>query len=250
MWRSKLFWKIFFSFALSTLVVLTIAGLLIYRNSRHKNHQELTEQLSLQSLLLSNQFAPLLEQSASPQATQQINQTVQTISLQSQTRITIILKDGRVIADSHVPLEKLGNHRDRPEVLAALANGVGIATRLSDSTHQKTTYFARAIPNIGVVRVAYPTEQIEAEKKELLWSLSKYLLLAWGLALFLGGTIAARISQTLRQRAESTNKQAKELEQNRLTMIEQDRAQLQAILSGMTEGVIAIDEQARLRRRF
>src|SRR4051795_8715158 len=49
-------------------------------------------------------------------------------------RVTVIATDGRVLADSDVPVEMLAqveNHRDRPEVARALGGLVGVQERKS-----------------------------------------------------------------------------------------------------------------------
>ena len=49
------------------------------------------------------------------------------------TRVTLIAPDGRVIYDNHVAAEKMLNHKDREEVQEALASGIGLAERMSDT---------------------------------------------------------------------------------------------------------------------
>ena len=54
-------------------------------------------------------------------------------------RVTLIAAEGRVLGDSEVPRERLGeveNHANRPEVQAALAGRIGRASRRSRTIDQ------------------------------------------------------------------------------------------------------------------
>ncbi|MGD8914894.1 MAG: diguanylate cyclase, partial [Candidatus Thiodiazotropha sp.] len=61
------------------------------------------------------------------------------------TRITIIMHDGKVLGDSHrsvAQVRAMENHLHRPEVQAALSQGSGIAQRLSDTLGNEMLYVA------------------------------------------------------------------------------------------------------------
>ena len=78
------------------------------------------------------------------------------------TRVTLIAPDGRVIYDNHVAAEKMLNHKDREEVQEALASGIGLAERMSDTLSEKTFYFALRLDNGDILRVARTTESVFA----------------------------------------------------------------------------------------
>jgi two-component system phosphate regulon sensor histidine kinase PhoR len=85
-------------------------------------------------------------------------------------RVTWIASDGRVIGDSDANAAQMENHRDRPEVAAALAGRVGASLRVSRTFG--TRFYYVAIPlnggpqngkgDGGVLRLAVPADQIEA----------------------------------------------------------------------------------------
>jgi two-component system phosphate regulon sensor histidine kinase PhoR len=81
----------------------------------------------------------------------------------SEHRITLIARDGRVVAETGLPAgsrEHLENHADRPEVAAALAGGVGTHIRTSASVGRPLLYVA--VPGgPGVVRVAASLAQVD-----------------------------------------------------------------------------------------
>ena len=95
----------------------------------------------------------------------------------SNARVTLIAPDGRVVGDSIVALsrlEALENHRGRPEVVDALRQGSGRATRLSESVGLRYLYLAipaepldPAEPGGGALRLAVPLDAVDAAVSEL-----------------------------------------------------------------------------------
>lgn len=79
------------------------------------------------------------------------------ISIAGETRITIVDQQGNVLGDSEIAVADYTNHKDRPEIAAALNGEVGQSVRTSTTTHKKMLYVAVPIECdglIGVVRVA------------------------------------------------------------------------------------------------
>ena len=63
----------------------------------------------------------------------------------SDKRITLIDKDGSVIADTEADAGSMNNHSDRAEFKAAQQNGSGISVRYSDTLTEKTVYYAKSL---------------------------------------------------------------------------------------------------------
>lgn len=83
----------------------------------------------------------------------------------SGVRVTVIAEDGTVLADSEEPTATLGNHSDRQEVRAALANGTGTDVRRSDTQGVDRMYVAVLASHRGetmVLRVSESLDEIEA----------------------------------------------------------------------------------------
>ncbi|HEX8915072.1 MAG TPA: PAS domain-containing protein, partial [Humisphaera sp.] len=76
------------------------------------------------------------------------------------TRVTVIAGDGRVTFDTLVGLEKLNNHNDRPEVVAARAGVPAHSVRPSASLGEEAVYVAELLdprrPDGPVIRFSYP----------------------------------------------------------------------------------------------
>ncbi len=82
------------------------------------------------------------------------------IGLKSAVRITLIAPDGVVLYDSFSYVNIMNNHLDRPEVIDAVKNGSGEATRLSDTLGEKTYYYALRLENGSILRISQTTKNI------------------------------------------------------------------------------------------
>ena len=88
-----------------------------------------------------------------------------TVLYDSQTATGVVYdKNGKVYA---VDTPALPNHADRPEVIAALANGTASITRESQTMQEETHYYARRIDTTDGVQVLRVSEDIAS-----IWGLS------------------------------------------------------------------------------
>jgi two-component system, OmpR family, phosphate regulon sensor histidine kinase PhoR len=191
-------------------------------------------------------------------------------------RVTVILPNGKVVADSANSGDALAaeeNHAGRPEIVEALATGTGGALRHSVTVGDDLLYAAVAIRHqgrvVGVSRVAYSVAGIEGQVADLRWKIVLALALAFAvtavLSVLLSSSLAgplAEIMETARQvgagnfgsririqrndelgeLAHILNLSADQLQQ-RLTENARDRARTEAILSAMDDGVLAVDHR-------
>jgi two-component system, OmpR family, phosphate regulon sensor histidine kinase PhoR len=91
------------------------------------------------------------------------------LSRRARARTTLILKDGRVVGESHVGpagVADLDNHVTRPEVVEALQTGRGSITRLSQTVGRRMMYVAMPFHRdgqvVGVARLAMPLDEVDA----------------------------------------------------------------------------------------
>ena len=70
-------------------------------------------------------------------------------------RLTVIARDGHVLADSDAQPENMENHSDRPELQQAFGGSVGYSTRLSKTVGVPFLYVALPVPQ-GALRLAIP----------------------------------------------------------------------------------------------
>jgi two-component system phosphate regulon sensor histidine kinase PhoR len=174
-------------------------------------------------------------------------------------RVTLIAPDGRVLGDSDVALAALAsldNHATRPEVVAALGTGTGSSRRRSSTTAHDMLYLAMPLElgegaARGVVRVARPLDEIAAAMARLRW-----LLVIGGLLSLLASTVLSAVtvqlvSRTMRRAVENARAadtggrpvRAPDLAIERaVAELAVERARFAAVLEGMAEGVIALDQ--------
>ena len=107
-------------------------------------------------------------------------------------RVTLVDAAGRVLGDSGVPLDalrQLESHADRPEIVAARRDGLGVARRRSATLNQDMLYVARPLRGGGVARVARPLGRVDETVEALRAGLAAALVV--GLVLALGMTLVA-----------------------------------------------------------
>lgn len=190
----------------------------------------------------------------------------------TETRTTIIARDGVVLADTEADPKTMENHAGRPEIAAALSGKTGSATRLSHTVGIEFLYVA--VPSGDkVVRLAYPLSSIQEHVAQIRSALVKATLLALLLALLLAIAIAEVIARRLRrivdfaekiaagdlsariaersgdeiaQVAGALDRTARRLEEN-FAAIRESRSELEALLNSMTDGVIAVSPDLKVR---
>lgn len=188
-------------------------------------------------------------------------------------RVSLIDSSGRVRADTDVPPENLPqveNHSTRPEVMAALAGGVGQAKRRSATIGSDLMYVA-ITGGPGVIRVAMPLDQVDL----LVERSQRSVLVAALLALLLGVPLAylagRAITKSLTETAEAARTIAaggtprfphsgipdmdamvgalrgmhEELEA-RFDQLRRKQAETGALVNAMVEGVISCDPRGRV----
>jgi two-component system phosphate regulon sensor histidine kinase PhoR len=196
-------------------------------------------------------------------------------------RVTIVAPDGRVLADSEVPRERLPdleNHAGRPEVRGALEGRVSFDRRLSATAGIRYLYGATPAGLGGapvVLRIATPLRAIDAVVRRsqravalagilatLLALVTAYLLSrAFGRPLrsladragrLATGDFSQRVTGTSRvaeldELGHAFNRLADEL-QGRLRELGRQRDEVQAQIDCMAEGVIALTGDGRVFR--
>ena len=195
----------------------------------------------------------------------------------SGVRITLIRRDGVVLADSSVEPEHvrdMQNHRNRPEVRAAFASGRGTNVRKSATTGNTYVYVARTLSGPGgdvmILRLAEPLEQLDALKTRLAAAMGLAILAAGIAILFTSlwldrrlfepvsrliagaqdlargrvSRVAVPDEEELAALALALNRLAATAEQQ-LDAISRERDNLQEILASMSEGVLVVDRDGR-----
>jgi two-component system phosphate regulon sensor histidine kinase PhoR len=196
-------------------------------------------------------------------------------------RITFIAPDGRVVGDSELDdaaLQAVENHATRPEIVQARRDGLGIARRYSTTIATNMLYVAVPVrnseaPELAEVRLALPLteidEQLSAVRRSALMAfgvgLAAALALSWVASILLTrrvraiAAVASRYSRGDMSRpardygrdeigavARALDDSVREISR-RASDLASDRARMQAILAGMSEGVLVVNDQGRLQ---
>lgn len=140
----KTLYKIF-AFGVS---VITITAVLILSVFYSYSDNQLKEQLRVVESVVENQLA------------QDDDTAFISNHIDKNVRITLVAKDGTVIADSQESANKLGNHLNRQEIRQAIKNGEATVTRHSDTQEKKIYYFAKQLDNGNVLRVSAEAKSI------------------------------------------------------------------------------------------
>lgn len=265
-------WRLYASYA--GLVVLTgvLTGFFVDRQVEESLIQEMEAALRDKTVLV----GPFAEEAFGDGRTHALAEDVGRLARESGTRLTLILPDGEVLADSDEDPDAMDNHASRPEVRQALETPFGSSRRHSRTVGESMLYAARAIRRdgeiAGIVRLALALDEVEAR----LSSLRATVLAVTGggvlAALLVGAVMARRLAapvaemtrvaeamragdygQRYRPRsadeigvlADVLNQLGADLA-GRIATISQDESQLRAILAGMVEGVVAVDEEDRV----
>ncbi|MDF2499529.1 MAG: multi-sensor signal transduction histidine kinase [Anaerosporomusa subterranea] len=151
-----------------TLLLLTVGslatlGTYILWYFHRSNVENLTAQLIMQTRITEELVSTYY---LTPGSRSQLDEKIKEMRSQIGLRITVITAEGSVIADSYEPLDSLDNHRDRPEVIDALAGKTGSSIRYSNTMKENFIYTTVPITEqgkiVGVVRLASSLAPIEA----------------------------------------------------------------------------------------
>ena len=257
---------------IALVILLAMYGYLNHSLKRMLNEQ-ITSELKAQAHLVRDFLTMTLPDTFSYEA---VDALVDGLNIASDARLTFIGPTGIVWGDTERDgenLQRMDNHRNRPEILEALSDGMGIADRYSITVETTLRYFAlpmfRQDEVIGVCRVALPMKKVDL----IIGRLKQTLLLASGaglvVAIFLSLTTAGTIIKPIRNLTRATKSLADgkitsrvpvpssgELDelsrhfnqmadriQTQLYEISQEHRRSETILEKMVEGVILIDSQ-------
>ncbi len=272
MLKKRLLWQIYPYFLL--IIFISVVGLAWYGSHSLRNFHldQVDEDLKSRAILIERQISDKLTN----QQFKEIDDLCKYIGQASATRITVILPYGEVIADSDELPSRMKNHADRPEFQGAVDKGIGKSLRFSDTLGKKMMYLAIPLKQdgkvIGVIRTSVPVTAID----EALNSIYKRLFFAGviiaicaaiislaiskkisrpveqmteGARHFASGKLDMRLSipnvVELAELAKALNEMSRELD-SRIKTITEERSHIQAVLSSMVEGVLAVDSSGHI----
>ena len=269
-------YKLFLTYLLLSLLVLSIAGFYIYSSERTRLLTQLEQNMLYETQLLSQIFLRPLSDSLDIPMTDSLTDV---LGRDVDGRITIIDRQGKVIGDSYesgLALLSMENHQDRPEVVKALQGQTGKSIRYSYTIKVDMLYVAVPIKAggniIGVARLALPLTELKRQQHLILNVILLGFLVAFVISLLLSFGFSSQVTKPLRQMMQigrrisegdftqkikiktrdeigelgkTLNLMSQELSE-KLNQITSDRTQLQTILSSMIEGIMAVDQPGKV----
>jgi len=268
--RTKVFIGAFAAAALSLLALATLMAWQVRERQRTAIERHLSDEAYLAADLLSK-AATLDDEPGLDAEADRLGQLIA-------ARVTFIAEDGRVVGDStqtEAELRTLENHLTRPEVVAAREHGFGSSERYSGTVSTDMVYVAvRAThPIVTYVRLALPLTDVDAQLTAIvratLGALAASIPLALLVSWFFSTSLSRRVSAIARvaeryssgdltrpiydHGSDELGTVARALDDSvqqlggRIEELSRDRARMEAILSGMVEGVLVVDRQGRLQ---
>lgn len=272
MLRSQFFWKLYAGYSTIILITCAVIGLLVSQRIERDTLEEIVQSLETKAILLKEPAIRYFEQP--PVASFQNH--IRALGRAINTRLTVIRADGVVVADSQKDPGNMDNHATRPEILAARSHGIGRATRFSDTLQVEMMYVALPLWSrdqlVGYIRTAYPLSAIENRLTHVRIAVVFAAGLSATAALLIGFVLARHFVKPLTamtavaesmssgnydQRlptsrndeigtlAKALNRMAESCRE-RMETATTERNKLAVILSGLTEGVVAINEDERV----
>ncbi|MBN2108701.1 MAG: HAMP domain-containing protein [Deltaproteobacteria bacterium] len=145
--KRSVFAKIFAGYFLLTCVLAGGVFFFSYRISRHYYEKTLIDDLQKLCTVLLVSATPLVEQ----QRWAELDAAMKRVGSSIETRITVIDRKGRVLADSEKTPADMENHLSRPEVFAAMQGGTGTSVRYSTTVQENMLYVSVPIRKDGAV---------------------------------------------------------------------------------------------------
>ncbi len=270
--KKRLLWQLFPSYLLITLIALAAVSGFASRTLRQFFLDRAAEDLQSRARLIE----PLAERFLSPLDAQGMDRMCKSAGEASGTRITVVLRSGKVVGDSREAPERMDNHGTRPEILQAAQKGAGRSIRTSATLDKEMMYVAIPIRRtdtiVAFVRASLPITDINAriraiQLRVLVVGLAVAILAA-GISLLVSRRITRPVEE-MRQAAErfaegalkhrlplpdteelagladTLNRMAGQLD-NRIQTVVRQRSELETVLASMSEAVVAVDVEERV----
>ncbi len=266
----SIYWKITIPLIALVLLTMGILGFYMINSTRNTQISHLESQLVDEAKLVANISMPSF---VDPAKNEELDTVAKRIGNEIGTRITLITISGIVLGDTDQDPLTMENHATRPEVVAALASGVGQATRYSATLHENMMYLAVPVTDqgkvLGIARVALPLTIVESSVNSTVTTIVWAIAIAALLVIIATALLARMITRPVRQITRAAEGiAAGKLEQqipirtndeigrlgrafnemssnvkNTMAAISGERGRLVAVLSSLSDGVVMTDSQ-------
>ncbi|WP_373501188.1 ATP-binding protein [Desulfococcus sp.] len=267
-----LFWHIYPSYLIVILASLMVVSLSASVAMKGYYHEQMTLGLQAQANLLQESVL----QHLSPLNEAALDALCKAAGRRVGTRITIVLPTGRVVADSQESPGQMETHSGRPEIHKALFGEPGQSMRYSSTLSRSMMYVAVPVQERGrtlaAIRTAIPLDEIDRKLGAIQKQIVGAGLVVALMAALVSYVVARRIARPIeevRKGAErfatgdltyaipppksremvllvgALTQMASDLNE-RIHTVDRQRDELEAVLTSMQEGVIALNMDEHL----
>lgn len=269
--RRSLLWQLFPSHLITAILALAVMSWFLSISFRQFYIREATDDLEIRARLIEHQISEL-----SGDGHSEIQRLCDQLGIGAACRVTVVLASGKVICDTEENPAVMENHATRPEIMEAYAGRTGTSVRYSRTLGRDMLYVAIPL-DLGeqsgaVLRVSVPLVSIDRAIKSanlrialgffmavIIAAVASFLMsrrikkpideLKKGVGLIADGNldrmVRTRGAVEIEELAESMNEMARHLAE-RIGTVGLQQRDLEAILSSMIEGVVAVDGNDRI----
>ncbi len=207
--RVRIIWKFFAAFVLLTIVTAIILGSFLVIRLRSNVESKISQRLQSDAILAGEIFRKAMLEGDNTYIQRETKELAKKLNL----RITVIDKQGKVLADSEMDAQSMENHGGRAEFIGAVEKGVGESTRFSHTLNYSMKYVAVRVTDgtevVGVVRIAVPESEVQLELHQLYRVAIAGVIAAICIAGVIAYVMARGISTPIRQMKEVADAIAK-----------------------------------------
>jgi signal transduction histidine kinase len=165
--RVRILWKFFAAFTFLSIITVIILTFFLVIRLRNDLEEKITQRLESNVILAGEIFRKDFHEGD----ISGIQNRAKTLANELHLRITVIDKQGKVLADSERDPALMENHGNRVEFIEAVEKGLGESTRLSGTLNFPMKYVAVRVADdneiVGVVRIAVPLTEVQLELRPL-----------------------------------------------------------------------------------
>jgi two-component system phosphate regulon sensor histidine kinase PhoR len=272
MWSSRLFWKLFTSYAALVLAATAIFSVLMSAYQTKQVNAYLRERLRDDAALMQS----IVTDSLIAGSHEGLQESVIRLARETNTRMTVMDANGIVLGDSDEDPAHMEPHQNRPEIESAARDGVGVSMHVSRTLGIPMMYFATRVDRegetLGFVRVALAMQEVDDRVRavrRLVWGIGFAVCTATLVITYLvvasltrplkslttaahaiaNGDYGQQVRTSSRDEigtlAQTFNRMSGDLNE-RVSQIRSDRELLNTMLTVMVEGVVALDANQRV----
>ena len=247
-------------------IALLVAGVFLQNALKGYFSQWFDKRLIGEMNLLIRITKPLIREKKADK----LDQLAEEYGQKLEARITIVDKQGVVLADSREDPKQMDNHLQRPEIQQALNNGLGKEIRYSDTLKLDMKYVAIPIKEagniIGIMRVALDLSKIEKMYQGIWWVLLQVGIITFVISIILSLKFASNITDPIEKMTDVVEKISKGSLDQKITVdtkdeigqlakmfnqmvnkvqgkveqISNEKSKIEAIVGSIGDGVIAV----------